>query len=185
MRRDQQQEEVVLARVPTIQKMLHQHLFLFSRFSLYSSRYFWFVSQFLGLVLLFFITLLSGKGPDISQHLARLSISTLVRELAAELQGGEISPSLPSLDRTNGCEIQSNSRYFRSTVRYNRESNRSNLSAHWFFRICLQFLFFLFFFLLQNNHHFLLFLFTSPSLQSLGFLVFRFLAVADAAKGAK
>lgn len=148
MRRDQHQEEVVLdvlARVPTIQKMLHQHLFLFSRFSLYSSRYFWFVSQFLGLVLLFFITLLSGKGPDISQHLARLSISTLVRELAAELQGGEISPSLPSLDRTNGCEIQSNSRYFRSTVRYNRESNRSNLSAHWFFRICLQFLFFSFF----------------------------------------
>lgn len=38
---------------------------------------------------------------------------------------------LASLDQTNGYEIQSNSRYFRSTVRYNRESDRSNLSAHW------------------------------------------------------
>lgn len=97
---------------------------------------FYFVRLSLGLVLLFFISSF-GKRPDISQHLARLS--TLVRMRAEE------NLSLPSLDRTNGCEIQSNSRYFRSTVRYNRESNRSNLSAHWFFRICLQFLFIYFF----------------------------------------
>lgn len=144
MRRDQQQEEVVLARVPTIQKMLHQHLFLFSRFSLQFLQILLVRLLVFGLGLVIFYLSFREKGRTFlsTWHDFRYLHSSVSQQQSYREAK---SPSLPSLDRTNGCEIQSNSRYFRSTVRYNRESNRSNLSAHWFFRICLQFLFFSFF----------------------------------------
>ena len=73
----------------------------------------------------YFLYLLSERAG----HFLALG-TTFYTVLHSSVQENKEDLSLPSLDWTNGYEIQSNSRYFRSTARHNRKSDRSNLSAH-------------------------------------------------------